>query len=155
MKPNTYFEDDQFVISYELLHVLHWLIKYEEKEFSKLIAQAFIKGFEDKLKNQDVYEQIQSTDNLQNGVITFFSFLENQIADLSNQESSKHILHQNIIKTLNHIDPKKFDFETIKSSVLATAEKIKPKNNNQAKELFLKELLKKWNPKKEKSEIRH
>ena len=151
MKHDTFFEDDQFVISYELLHVLHWLLKYEETELSKLITQAFIKGFEDKIKQQDVYAKIQHSDELQNSVVNFFSFLEEHIATISNSESNKKIMDQNIIKTLDHIDPKRFDYETIKSTVLATAEKIKPESKTSPKELFLKELLRQWNPKKEKS----
>ncbi|MFA5998651.1 MAG: hypothetical protein WC747_01360 [Candidatus Babeliales bacterium] len=151
MKHDTFFEDDQFVISYELLHVLHWLLKYEEEEMSKLVTQAFIKGFEGKMKEPDMYAKIQHSDELQNSVVHFFNFLEHHTAALANTEGSKKIMDHNIIKTLDHIDPKRFDYETIKSTVLATADKIKPKNQTRAKELFLKELLRQWNPKKEKS----
>jgi len=151
MKHDTFFEDDQFVISYELLHVLHWLLKYEEKALSKLVTQAFIKGFEAKLKQKDVYSKIQHSDDLQNSILSFFSFLEDNIAAISNTENSKKIMDQNIIKALDHIDPKRFDYETIKSTVLATAGKIKTSSKICPKELFLKELLKQWNPKKEKS----
>jgi predicted P-loop ATPase len=151
MKHDTFFEDDQFVISYELLHVLHWLLKYEEAEMSRLITQAFIKGCEDKIHQQDVYAKIQHSDELQNSVVNFFSFLEEHIAAISNSENNRKIMDQNIIKALDHIDPKRFDYETIKSTVLATAEKINPKSKKNPKDLFLKELLRQWNPKKEKS----
>ena len=60
-------------------------------------------------------------------------------------------MHRNILKTLDQIDPKRFDYDTIKSTVMATADKIRPKNQDDAKDLFLKELLKQWNPKKEKN----
>ena len=39
MKKDTLVQADQFVISYELLHVLYWLLKYEEDELSKLISK--------------------------------------------------------------------------------------------------------------------
>lgn len=145
-------EEEQFVISQELLHILHWVLKYEEAELSRLITQAYIKGFEEKLKKQDVYHQIQQADDVQNSVVHFLSFLEHHIADITNQENSKKIMHQNVIKALDHIDPKRFDYETIKSTVLATADKIKPKNQHDAKQLFLKELLKQWNPKNDKDQ---
>lgn len=151
MKHDTFFEDDQFVISYELLHVLHWLLKYEEEEMSRLVTQAFIKGFEEKMLQPDMYSKIQDSEDLQNSVEHFFNFLEHHTAALASSETSKKIMDHNIIKTLDHIDPKRFDYETIKSTVLATADKIKPKNQTNAKELFLKELLRQWNPKKEKS----
>jgi len=151
MKQDTFFEDDQFIISYELLHVLHWLLKHEEAELSRLVTQAFVKGFEDKIKQQDVYAKLQHSDDLQNSIVNFFSFLEDHVASISNVENSKKIIDHNIIKALDHIDPKRFDYETIKSTVRATAEKINPKSKTTPKELFLKELLKHWNPKKEKS----
>jgi len=146
------FEEEQFVISQELLHILHWLLKYEEAELSRLITQAYIKGFEDKLKKQDVYHQIQHSDDIQNSVVHFLSFLEHHVTTVTTQENSKKIMHQNVIEALDHIDPKRFDYETIKSTVLATADKIKPCNQHDAKKLFLKELLKQWNPKNDKDQ---
>ena len=151
MKHDTFYEDDQFVISYELLHVLHWLLKYETLELSKLVTDAFIKGCEDKIKHHDMYDKIQQSDELQNSIINFFNFLEEHIATISNSEDNKKIIDPYIIKALDHIDPKRFDYETIKSTVIATAEKMKPTNKRNSKELFFKELLKQWNPKKEKS----
>lgn len=151
MKHDTFFEDDQFVISYELLHVLSWLLKYEEDALCKLVTQAFVKGCEAKIKQQDIYSQIQNSDDLQNSVVTFLSFLEHHIATISSGESNTKIMDKNIIKTLDHIDPKRFDYETIKATVLATANKITPTSKTRAKDLFLKELLKQWNPKKEKN----
>ena len=150
MSHDNMFEEDQFVISYELLHILHWLLKYEQAGLSELITQAFVKGYEEKLKQQDLYAQIQHSDDVQNSIVHFFNFLEQHVATISNSENSKKIMHQNIIRTLDQIDPKRFDYDTIKSTVLATADKIKPKNQTEAKTLFLKELLKQWNPKKEK-----
>lgn len=152
MSHENFFEEEQFVISQELLHILHWLLKHEEAELSRLITQAYIKGFEDKLKSQDMYHQLQHSDDLQNSVVHFLSFLENQVTMITSQENSKKIMHQNVIKALDHIDPKRFDYETIKSTVMATADKIKPKTKQDAKQLFLKELLKQWNPKNDKDQ---
>jgi hypothetical protein len=152
MAHNHLFEEEQFVISQELLLVLHWLLKYEETELSRIITQASIKGFEEKLKTQDVYHQLQHSDDLQNSIVQFLSFLENHVASITTQETNKKIMHHNVVKALDHIDPKRFDYDTIKSTVLATAEKIKPRNQHNAKDLFLKELLKQWNPKKDKDQ---
>lgn len=150
MSHDNFFEEEQFVISQELLHILHWLIKYQEAELSHVVTQAYLKGFEEKVKKQDMFDQIQESSDLQNSVVDFFNFLEHQIAILNNQENHKTIMNPNVIQTLDKIDPKQFDFETIKSTVLATAEKInKPKNQTDAKKMFLKELLKQWEPKKQ------
>lgn len=147
MSNEHFFEEEQFVISPELLHILHWLMKYEEAALSELVAQAYYKGFEEKIKKQDMYDQIQSSSDLQNSVVDFLNFLEHQISNLNNQAHTKTIIHPNVINTLDRIDPKQFDFETIKSTVLATADKMRPKNNADARKMFLKELLKQWEPK--------
>lgn len=151
MSDETMLHEEQFVISYELLHLLHWLLKYEEVELSKLVTQAFVKGYEEKLKQQKLYDQMQHGDDVLNSIVDFFNFLEQHIATVSSTQHSITTIDHNIMKTLDQIDPKRFDYDTIKSTMLATADKIKPKNKNEAKDLFLKELLKQWDPKREKN----
>lgn len=152
MSNEHFFEEEQFVISPELLHILHWLMKYEEAALCELVAQAYYKGFEEKIKKQDMFDQIQDSTDLQNSVVDFLNFLENQVAFLNNQKHTKTIIHPNVMDALDRIDPKQFDFETIKSTVLATADKIRPKNSTDAKKMFLKELLKQWEPKVSKDQ---
>lgn len=151
MSDETMLHEEQFVISYELLHLLHWLLKYEEAELSKLVTQAFVKGYEEKLKQQNLYDQIQHGDDVLNSIVDFFNFLEQHIATIGSTQHSSKITDQHLMKTLDQIDPKRFDYDTIKSTVLATADKIKPKNKEEAKNLFLKELLKQWDPESEKN----
>lgn len=145
--------EEQFVISYELLYLLDWLLKYQEAELSQIVTQAFLKGYEEKLKQQTLYDQIQRSDNIGHSITKFLNFLENTITDVYQMQQEKKISHQNIIKTLDQIDPDIIDYETIKSTVLATADKLDLINQEEARRLFLKELLKQWNPHKEKDKI--
>ncbi|MBP7854526.1 hypothetical protein KAZ82_01155 [Candidatus Babeliales bacterium] len=151
MSDNSMLQEEQFVISYELLHVLEWLLKHQEAELSQIIAQAIIKGYEEKLQKQHLSDQIQNSDDVTQSIVKFFNFLEQNMAMMNHLEHDAKITHVNILKALDQIDPETLDYDTIKSTVLATAEKIKPKNNDEAKSLFFKELLKQWNPKKEKN----
>lgn len=143
--------DDQFVISYELLHILHWILKYEKRELMQLLERAFHKGSDSSHNPHDIYEQIQESDDLQNSIVDFFAFLEDQVAALSSNHSTKKIMQGNLSETLDHIDQKAFDPSIIKSSMKTTAEKVSSQKKQQAKELFLKELLKQWKPKKSNS----
>ena len=152
MSSKNFFEEEQFVVSPELLHILYWLMKYEEQALSDLVIQAYYKGFEEKIKKQDMYHEIQHSTELQNSIVDFFNFIEHQVKNLDDQAQSKKVIHPNIMNTLDRIDPKQFDFETIKSTVMATADKIKPKNNLDAKKMFLKELLKQWEPEESKDQ---
>lgn len=147
MSHDHLFEEEQFVISQELLLILHWLMKYQEAELSKIITQAYIQGLDDKLNNPDTYHQFANSDDLQNSVIYFLTFLEQHIAHINHAQQHQPIMNPLVIQTLDRIDPKRFDYETIKSTVLATADKISNKNQHNAKNMFLKELLKQWNPK--------
>ena len=151
MSDETMLHEEQFMISYELLYALHWLLKHEENELSKLIMQAYLKGYQEKLIKQEMYDEVEQPEEVVNSVVEFFNFLDHHVAMVNSTQKDKKIADHAIIKTLDKIDPERFDYETIQSTVLATADKIKPKNQNDAKNFFLKELLKQWNPKKEKN----
>ena len=142
--------DDQFIVSYELLYILQWLMTYEKEAFTHLVHKAFAQGSQ-ATQNLEVVNQTEEAEYLQNSVIDFFSFLEEEVEQACENESMKHIMQQNLLKTLDHIDPKLFDPAIIKASMVATAEKVRPQHNHQAKDYFLKQLLKKWTPKKDKN----
>lgn len=151
MAHKTFLEnEDQFIVSYELLYILQWLITYEKEAFAELIHKSFIQGSQASNHN-NLSEQLEEDEYLQSSVIDFFSFLQQEVEFISENESMKHIMQSNLLKTLDHIDSKMFDLAIIKESMVATAEKVGPRENNQAKAYFLKQLLKKWTPKKEKN----
>lgn len=151
MTHKTFLEnDDQFIVSYELLYILQWLMTYEKEAFTHLVQKAFIQGSQITNTN-DAPDQVEEAEYLQSSVIDFFSFLEQEVENIAQAESMKHIMQKNLLKTLDHIDPKIFDPAIIKASMVATAEKVRPQRNHQAKDYFLKELLKKWQPKKNKN----
>jgi len=143
--------DDQFVVSYELLHILQWLLTYEKEAFTKLVQRAYVQGSESLKENSELYEQMEESEYLQNSVLDFFSFLEQEVSLVASAESIKNIMQKKLLKTLDHIDPKVFDPAIIQKSMQVTAEKVHPQQNDLAKDYFLKQLLKKWHPKKEKN----
>jgi len=151
MARKTFLENnDQFIVSYELLYILQWLMTYEKEALAQLIHKAFAQGSQ-ATANYDNYDQAEEAEYLQNSVIDFFSFLEDEADNALQAESVKHIMQTNLLKTLDHIDSNIFDPAIIKASMMATAEKVRPQRNHLAKDFFLKELLKKWNPKKDKN----
>lgn len=142
-------QGEQFVISYELLYLLHWLLKYEETELSKLINKSFIKGVQEKAQSTDALTDLQLTEDMQNSIVEFFNFMEQEISDLSDQESTK-AMNKDVMQTLDHLDPKILDLNTIKTTISKRASK-KTKRDQSNKNQFFKELLKQWKPKKEKN----
>lgn len=142
--------EDQFIVSYELLYILQWLITYEKQALAEIVHKAFIQGSQTS-HEYETHDHQEEAEYLQTSVIDFFSFLEDEVENVAQAESMKHIMQKNLIKTLDHIDPKIFDPAIIKASMMATAEKVRPQRNHQAKDLFLKELLRKWTPKKDQN----
>lgn len=139
---------EQFVISYELLHMLHWLLKYEGEGLSKLINKAFMKGLEEKAKHSDVTSQIQLSEEMQNSIVDFFTFVEQEITDVSDQETTK-LVNKDVMETLDHIDRDQLDYSTIKSTIYKNVEQCTIDQDDCTKAHFLKELLKQWKPSKE------
>ncbi len=151
MKKDIQAQGDQFVISYELLHVLYWLLKYEEAELSKLINKSFIKGIKEKTKNSNALSEMHLSQEMQNSIIDFFTFMEQEISDITDQESTK-LMNQNLIKDLDHFDPMLVDYLTVKETISKNAEKLHTNQyNSKTRTHFLKELLKQWKPQKEKN----
>jgi hypothetical protein len=147
MSQEHFAEEEQFVISQELLHMLGWLLKYEAAALSKIITQAYVKGCEEKLQTTDTIASFTQSDDTQNSVMHFLNYVEHELFTLTSREHSLKVIDPHVINALDHIDPKQFDFQTIQSTVLATAQKINHRQISDTKTLFLKELLKQWNPK--------
>lgn len=143
-------QGEQFVISYELLYLLHWLVKYEEIELSKLIHKSFLKGIKEKTDSDDMLSDIQLSEDMQNSIVDFFNFMEQEIADIADEESTKS-MNTDVIKALDHLDPKQLDLKTIKSTISKKTSLLKPQTRGSSKKNFLKELLRQWKPKKEKN----
>ena len=77
--------------------------------------------------------------------------MEQEISDITNQESTK-MMNQNLIKDLDHVDPKQIDYSTVKTTLSKNVEKLHTqKYHGKTRSHFFKELLKHWKPQKEKN----
>ena len=150
MSKENFVDNDQFVISYELIHLLHWMIKYESKLLQELITKSFLQGIEDSLeKNKGLYAQLTSPDDMHNSIVDFLNFIEKHISVISETDSVKQVMHKSMMPVLNRFDGQSVDYETIKSSFLTAVEKGKINEDMGAsQEYFFKELLKQWKPDK-------
>ena len=150
MKKNSQAQGDHFIISYELLHVLYWLLKYEEVELSKLINKSFVKGIKETTKNIDSVSELCLSEEMQNSIVDFFTFMEQEILDITDQKSTK-FMNKDIIKDIARFDPKQVDYSTIKETISKNAQTLHfKKYNSKNRTNFLKELLRQWKPQKEK-----
>ena len=69
------------------------------------------------------------------------------------EESVDNIMQKALIPAIDQVDIKNCDSATVKSSVSIVTSKLERNPKENAQELFLKELLKRWKPEKNKRTI--
>lgn len=145
-KTRSRYQNNQFVISHELLALLQWLIENERNEIQDLITNAILN------KNNLENGVIEHTEEDQHSiVIDFFALLEEITHDTSQENEVNAIVQRNIIPAIKHIDTMTHDnFDNLlvaKSAQKAqTDHEINPEKD--PNNILYKELLKRWKPSK-------
>ncbi len=141
MNQGPFDNDNQFVVSYELLQLLRWLLEFEQDALKKLIQKSITTGT--LISSSDLDEDLQSS------IIDFFTMLEVLLYESIDEHKMQNVFQKNLIPAINHIDSKvynNYDADIVNASV------NKAKNNSStrdsAKDIFCKELLKRWKPTK-------
>lgn len=145
-KNRSRYQNNQFIISHELLSLLQWLIENERDEIQDLITNAILN------KNNLEKENIKNTEEDQHSiVIDFFALLEEITHETSQENEVNSIVQRNIIPAINHIDTVTYDnFDNL----LVAKSAQKAQNDHETnpekdpKNILYKELLKRWKPSK-------
>lgn len=146
-KINT--ENTQLTVSYELLLLLNWIITHEKDRFKKIIDKSLKTGLLvelEKTNNSDFVNDVL-INRLQGNVADFFNLLELLLHDAVSESLEKTASQKQLMDTIDHIDATICDAETIRTSMQTISSTLNSTTNINAKELLLKEVLKKWKPK--------
>ncbi len=141
-----------FVISYELLCLLRWLIENDGDKLKKIVGKALQSGLRDDIKQLARIENVESNPELieevQYSIVEFFSMLEILLLECNNEQAVQRAVEKNLMNTVDHIDSTLCNDDIVRTSVeKATAKsEMQPKAN--AHQLLYKELLKRWKPTK-------
>lgn len=153
---NNNFDDfnDQFVLSYELVKLMDWIVKHNPEGFKKLINNTIKKAQKglnpDRAKS---YNDSSNVEDLQSAIIDFFSLMEHCIDENQDEKFLDMVIENDLLPTIDHIDSKIMDDQTLQLSLEATCTKFTKKPSKpRAKEIFYKELLKQWKPNNQISE---
>lgn len=140
----------QFVLSYELLYLLQWLVDHEAESLKKIIARAVRQGFRDSITNtsNDTIELQSSDAQIQNSIADFLSLLDILLIETTNEHGVKKSLERNMIPALNQIDSTICNNETVESSLIKASSKLDHDSNEKLQDALLKEILKQWKPDK-------
>lgn len=138
--------NNQFVVSYELLALLKWLMDHDIDKIKKMITKAYASGLKNDIARLQNHQQDMSLDDIHFTIIEFLGLLDTLLVELTNEQMVQRAIEKNLIPTIEHIDSSMCDDATVRSSVeKATASSTAQEN---PKTILYKELLKRWKPNK-------
>lgn len=142
--------NNQFVVSYELLHLFRWLFDHEQETMKKLMTKSLRNGLSDKLYAIQAHKE-ETTQEIQQSVVDFFALLETLLYEIINEEEVRRIVQRNLIPAIDHIDATVCDTATVALSLAKATSALENNPNTNAKEVLCKELLRRWKPAKKLS----
>lgn len=142
----------QFVISYELLCLLRWLVDNDSDKLKKTIIKALANGLMEDIRQfehlGDVNANPEMIEEVQHSIIEFFAMLETLLLEAIKEQTVQKAVEKKLMPTIDQIDSALCNDDVVRSSIeKATAKsEMQPKENVQ--DLLFKELLKRWKPSK-------
>ncbi len=139
---------EQFIVSYDLLKLLSWLIEHEPAGLEKLVNQALNNGLRDELISASDRQRETAGTDLQEDILNFFMLLESVLHESVQDHDTKNLLQRNRIPALVHIDTSTCDQNSIALSAAKAHAAYEKQKGAHAQEVLYKELLKRWKPTK-------
>lgn len=141
----------QFVISYELLALLRWMIEHDYDKFKKMITKALLGGLKEELNKID-HRRIKHNESAmfdaQQSIIDFFTSLEMALMESMNDYAIQKVMQKKLMPAIEHIDTTICDTAVVRSSIERVSGKIESSSDKRAQEVLFKELLRQWKPSK-------
>ncbi len=146
------FDNNQFVVSYELLLLLRWLLDHEHESLKKLITKSLRNGLNNHLKETapDLNDEATAAE-LQQNIIDFFVLIEALMLESVNEDMIKTTLQRTLIPAIDHIDSQLCDMDSVAMSIAKATSALHNNSGKNPKDVLCKELLKRWKPAKKLS----
>ena len=144
---NLYKSDGQFILSFELLQLIEWLIEHQPEELKKLVHRSLSQGLNNNILKADEILETSTPEDMQNTVIDFFGLMEVLLLDAIN-ERNHDTVHSQFIPMVNQIDQSSCDANTVSSSVEKATTSLEKNSKQNPQSVLFKELLKNWKPNK-------
>lgn len=153
MDNESLFDNNQFMVSYELLLLLQWLVDNDPESLNDLVQNALDNGLHEEIIH--VHDSERDTGpnaiELQQSIVDFFSLLETCLQEPpSSDEKDLRSIEKIIIPSLEQIDSKQCGEDIVARSAAQVTTSMQKNMQINAKEAFCKQLLKNWNPQKTK-----
>ena len=112
------FDSTQFIMSYELLRLLQWLIDHDPKGLQQLVSHALQNGLGEHIKHMPSKEdQKRASAELQDSIIDFFATLEMLLHTSLNEDDTKETMTEHMLPALKYMDTSLRNTEVINTSL--------------------------------------
>ena len=133
------------LLSYELLQLMGWLLKNEQKLMKSLIGKAMSNGLASKIIKMDEDQNSQLNEDT---FVDFIAYLEDTLLDGLEDIAMTEEVTENFLPSLNKLDLNEIEANVILKS-LKEAEQEPSGKYNSNKELLMEKIFKNWKPKKD------
>lgn len=138
--------NSQFVLSYELLLLLRWLVDNDTDKLKKIIGKALKSGLQEELHLLSNSDDSTELNELQHSITDFLGALETLLIETSSEHIKEKARQQKLLPAIDQIDTTLCDNTTLRFSLeKATAHLTNNPEDNPKEQLF-NELLKRWQP---------
>lgn len=137
----------QFVVSYELLGLLKWLVENDAHKLKKIISKALSSGLRKELRNTE-HLQREDLEEIHHSILEFLSLLEVLLHESMNEDAVKQAVEKKLMPAIDQVDSTLYDDDSLRSSIAKAAAKVETNPELNPKEILYEELLKQWKPAK-------
>lgn len=134
---------ENLTLSLELMRLMRWLAQNDPEALRKMMAYAV-----HRMPHAVAALTAPETDDepSQDDIIEFFVTLESLLFETLHQQSSRSSVQNHLIPAITRIDSSSCDHPTLQGSVERASAQLQQNPQENPRELFLKELLKRWKP---------
>ena len=140
--------DGQFVLSYELISLLTWLMEHDAHKLKALVTKALASGLKDRIQKEDTLGDTATLEDIQENLIDFFGMMEALLLESLNELAIQKALERDLMPSIDQIDSTVCDDATVRFSVEKATSVLDKNPQENPKDLLFKELLKRWKPRK-------
>lgn len=138
--------NSQFVLSYELLVLLRWLIDHDSDKLKKIIGTALKSGLQEELQLLDNTENNEELGELQHSITDFLGGLEALLIETASEHIKEKARQQKLLPAIDQIDTNHCDNTTLRFSLEKATAHLAENPDANAKDQLFNELLKRWKP---------
>lgn len=144
-------DNNQFVVSYELLQLFSWLLEHEQESMRKLINKVIKNGLRERIVQSKHQDDQEANDLLQQHILDLFGLLDAMVYDGIHHDEFTRLMQKNLMPAIDHVDSQTYGAtygSSLAQSIETAASAIEIHPEKDAKAILCKELLKNWKPAK-------